>query len=410
MSEIAAADVTTSPVRWPGLRTGLFVVVMLLLTVGGAVGEAYPVQADDRTYQGHALAVPPWPAFLLVALAAIVTVWRYRYPWPVLAATIATVGGFTALGYVNGAALLAPLVVLYAIAAVLPLRMAVLAAVTTLVPLAVLTAVFNPLGRFGGAFPVWPAVVAVALFAGIAVGNRRGRLAALQARAELAERTREDEARRRVDAERLRIARELHDIVAHTMSTINVQANAITYAHPGLPEPVRTALVAIKDGSKRGLGELRTILSVLRQVDEPESTQPTPGLRALDSLVTTMTAAGLPTVVHTAGADIELSAPVDLAAYRIVQESLTNALRHAAPATATVRLTVTASHLDIEVTDTGPGLDPVAPAETGGSGHGIQGMIERAAMLGGTLTAGPGPRGGFRVHACLPREAPWETR
>jgi signal transduction histidine kinase len=101
---------------------------------------------------------------------------------------------------------------------------------------------------------------------------------------------------------------------------------------------------------------------------------------------------------------------VDLAAYRIVQESLTNALRHAAPATATVRLAFTASHLDIEVTDTGPGLDPVAPGETGGSGHGIQGMIERAAMLGGTLTAGPGPHGGFRVHACLPREAPWETR
>ena len=385
------------------MRASLFVAVMLLLTVGGSFAEAHPFQPDEQTYQGHPLPVPPWPAYLLVGVAAVVTVLRYRYPWPTLAVAVAAVGGYTALGYVNGAALLAPLVVLYAVAAVSSPRAALLAAAVTLIPLAVLTAVFNPLGTFGGAFPVWPAVVAAALFAGVAVGNRRGRLAGFQARAELAERTREDEARRRVDAERLRIARELHDVVAHTMSTINVQANAITYAHPNLPESVREAIASIRDGSKRGLGELRTILAVLRQVDEPESTRPTPGLSALDSLVATMTTAGLPITVHTTGIAPELPAPVDLAAYRIIQESLTNALRHASPASAVIRLDYAPACLDIEVTDTGPGSTDHPGA--GGSGHGILGMTERATALGGTLSTGSGPRGGFRVHARLPLEA-----
>jgi signal transduction histidine kinase len=384
------------------VRAVLFVIVMLLLTVGGSYGESHPFQPDEQTYQGHPLPAPPWPAYVLVGIAAVVTVLRYRYPWPTLAVTVAAVGGYTALGDVNGAALLAPLVVLYAIAAVSPLRGALVATAVTLIPLAVLTAVFNPLGTFGGTFPVWPAVVAVALFAGIAAGNRRGRLAGLRARAELAERTREDEARRRVDAERLRIARELHDVVAHTMSTINVQANAITYAHPDLPESVRAAIGSIKDGSKRGLGELRTILAVLRQADETESTHPTPGLNALDSLITTMTTAGLPTTVHTTGDARELPAPTDLAAYRIIQESLTNALRHASPATATIRLDYTPDCLDIEVTDTGPGATDRSGSD--GGGHGIRGMTERATALGGTLSTGTGPRGGFRVHARFPLE------
>jgi signal transduction histidine kinase len=207
-----------------------------------------------------------------------------------------------------------------------------------------------------------------------------------------------------VDAERLRIARELHDVVAHTMSTINVQANAIGYAHPDLPEPVRAAVASIKEGSKRGLGELRTILSVLRQVDEPESTRPTPNLSALDTLIATMNTAGLPTTMHTTGHARLLPAPVELAAYRIIQESLTNALRHASPATATVRLDFADNHLDVEVTDTGPGKTD--QPETGGSGHGIRGMVERATALGGTLNTGPGRRGGFRVQARLPWGSP----
>jgi signal transduction histidine kinase len=201
----------------------------------------------------------------------------------------------------------------------------------------------------------------------------------------------------------LRIARELHDVVAHTMATINVQAGALAYACPDLPTPAVAALTAIKDASKRGLGELRTILSVLRQADEEEPTHPTPGLSALDSLVQMMSPAGLPTTVQITGTRRALPAQVDLAAYRIIQESLTNALRHAAPATATVHLTYHDTALDAEITDTG--LGPTTNA-TAGSGHGLRGMTERANALGGTLTAGPDPHGGFRVHAHLPTGTP----
>ncbi|WP_020658975.1 sensor histidine kinase [Amycolatopsis benzoatilytica] len=385
--------------RW--LPATLFAVLMLLLTVGGSVGEARPLQPADQVYDGHPVPVPQWWAYLFVAIAALALAWRRSRPWPVLAVSVAGVAIYTALGYVNGAALLAPLVALYTVSALSPVREAVLAAIATVVPLGVLTAVFNPLGTFGGAFPVFPVTAGLALATGIAVANRRGRISALEARAELAERTRDEEARRQVDAERLRIARELHDVVAHTMSTINVQAGAAAYAHPDLPEPVTQALAAIKDASKRGLGELRAILAVLRQADQDESTQPVPGLHALGALAETMTTAGLPTTVRTTGAEAPLPAPVDLAAYRIIQESLTNALRHAAPASATVTLVYTDRHLDIEVTDTGPG-----PSSATGTGHGIRGMSERAAAAGGSLTTGPGRRGGFRVHAHLPRETP----
>jgi signal transduction histidine kinase len=391
----------TAPV-WPRLPTPLFVAVMLVVVVGGSIGEAHPIQPGHETYQGYPLPDPPWPAYLLVTFAALITVWRYVRPWWVLAGTVLAVSVYTVLGYFNGAAVLAPLVTLYAIALVKPLRQAILAGIVTLVPLTVLTAVFNPFGTFGGSFPVIPPVVAVAVCAGIAVASRLGQLAALRARAELAERGREDEARRQVDAERLRIARELHDVVAHTMSTINVQAAALGYAHPDLPEPALTALASIKASSKRGLGELRAILSVLRQVDDTDDVQPVPGLDALDSLVATMRTAGLPTEVVIDGDRRDLPAAIDLAAYRIVQESLTNALRHAAPATATVRLGYTRTHLDIDVSDTGPG--PGATGNSEGAGHGLRGMTERATAVGGTLTSGAGPGGGFRVHAHLPLE------
>jgi signal transduction histidine kinase len=376
------------------VRGWLFVAGVLVLTVGGSLGEAYPIQPDDKVFQGHPVPVPPWWAFLLVGVATVALAWRRTHPWWVLGGSIAAVGVYTALGYVNGAALLAPLIALYTITVLSPLKQALLATAVTVVSLGALTAVFNPLGTFSGTFPVFPVTALLALVAGIAVANRRGRVAALEARAE-------EEARRRVDAERLRIARELHDVVAHTMSTINVQAGAVMYANPGLPEPAAQALAAIKNASKRGLGELRAILSVLRQVDEAEPTHPVPGLSALGSLVETMSAAGLPTDVRTSGSERALPAPVDLAAYRIVQESLTNALRHAAPASATVRLDFGDTHLDIEVTDTGPG-----PGAAGGSGHGLRGMTERATAIGGTLTAGPGPRGGFRVFAHLPVVTP----
>jgi signal transduction histidine kinase len=243
------------------------------------------------------------------------------------------------------------------------------------------------------------ALVAVAALAGIAAANRRRYLQEVQARTELVQRTQQEATRRSVDAERLRIARELHDVVAHTMSTINVQAGVAAYVAEDLPAATADALAAIKTASKDALRELRAILTVLRQADELEPNQPQPGLGRLDALVAGVTAAGLPTTVVTTGERPPALPPaVDLAAYRIVQESLTNAIRHAGPATATVHVNYSQHDLRLRITDTGAG-----PASDGtSSGHGLIGMRERATATGGALVFGPGHDGGFAVTARLP--------
>jgi Histidine kinase len=245
----AAAGYPPTRRRWrppPLVGDVLVAAVMTVVTLIGSTGESHPSQPTDRGVNGHLVPAAPWPAYLLVGAAAVVLLWRRRYPVPVLAVSVACVAAYGALGYENGAALLAPLVALYAASVALPVRRAVLVAVAAFVVLAVPTAVANPFGPFGGAFVLLPELVAVALLAGLAVGNRRAYIVALATRAELAERTREDEARRRVDAERLRIARELHDVVAHTMATINVQAGVAAHVVPDLPEAAATALRAIK--------------------------------------------------------------------------------------------------------------------------------------------------------------------
>jgi signal transduction histidine kinase len=400
--------------RWLRLFTADVVVaaLMTVTTVLGAIGESYPRQPIDKVSHGHLTPVAPWPAYFLVAVAGVVLVWRHRRPVAVLVASGSAVLLYTALGYVNGAALLDPVVALYAVAAtartpptpggVATTRRALIAAAATLVALMSVTAAFNPFGTFGGGFDLIPGLVAAALFAGLATANRRAYVQAMQQRAEVAERTREEEARRRVDAERLRIARELHDVVAHTMATINVQAGVAAHVSRDLPEPVANALALIRDASKNGLRELRAILAVLRQVDDTEPTAPTPTLDQLDTLVATARSAGLPTTLTICGTRRTLTADVELTAYRIVQESLTNAIRHAGSATAAVQLNFGEQQLDIDVIDTGAGT----VSSSDGPGHGLVGMRERAIAVGGTLDAGPRRDGGFRVEAHLPVGSP----
>jgi signal transduction histidine kinase len=212
-------------------------------------------------------------------------------------------------------------------------------------------------------------------------------------RADEAERTREEEFRRRATEERLRIARELHDVLAHKISLINVQAGAALHRRD--PEQAYAALGAIKDASKDTLRELRTTLGVLRQVDEEQPLGPAPSLERLGDLVDQTQEAGLPVKLTVSGERTALPSPVDLAAYRIVQEALTNAVRHAGSATATVLVRYDSERVVVEVCDDGCGIG--AP-----EGNGIRGMRERAATLGGTLAAGPRPGGGFLVRASLP--------
>jgi YD repeat-containing protein len=209
-----------------------------------------------------------------------------------------------------------------------------------------------------------------------------------------------------VDEERLRIARELHDVVAHTMATINVQAGVAAHVLADRPDAAAQALNSIKAASKDGLRELRAILNVLRQADDADLTQPAPGLAQLDTLIAGTAQAGLATSLRVTGEARPLPAAADLAAYRIVQESLTNAIRHAGPATATVSLSYDDAGLRIEVADTGRGSGASHAAGSEGSGHGLIGMRERAASVGGVVQAGPAAEGGYRVTARLPLDGP----
>jgi signal transduction histidine kinase len=205
----------------------------------------------------------------------------------------------------------------------------------------------------------------------------------------------------KVAEERLRIARELHDVVAHNISLINVQAGVALHLMDAKPEQARTALTAIKQASKEALVELRSVLGVLRQVDQGEPRHPTPGLARLDELVERTRLAGLAVDLEIDGERAPLPPAVDVAAYRIIQEALTNVLKHSGSANATVKLGFTPGLFTVEVSDAGRGADLDAIAN---GGSGLAGMRERISALGGELTVGQAPAGGFRVRADIPLE------
>jgi signal transduction histidine kinase len=250
-------------------------------------------------------------------------------------------------------------------------------------------------------------VLALAVMLGDTVRSRRALAAETADRLRLAQEERETETARRLAEERLRIARELHDTVAHSMATITVQAGSALHVldngQRGNPPPaVRAALIAIRDTGKSVLADIRVTLGQLRgdgrDVDAAEIR--TAGLDRLPALSDAVRAAGAPVSVSIEGEQVPLEPGVDHAAYRILQESLTNVLRHAGPqASAMVRLRYAPGALTIEVTDDGS----APPAGAGdGLGHGLTGMAERVAAVGGELTARPRPGGGFEVRATLP--------
>lgn len=212
-------------------------------------------------------------------------------------------------------------------------------------------------------------------------------------------RNRQEEARNRATEERLRIARELHDALGHHLSLVNVQAGVALHINEELPEQARSALEAIREASKEALTELRSVLDILRQSDEQAPRSPTPSIGRLNGLVSQAQAAGLTIRTEIVGDARPLPFGVDVAAFRIVQEALTNVSRHAREAKARIRITYGERDLTVQVDDDGH----AAPQHTKpGAGRGILGMRERAAALGGELEAGPRPEGGFRVRARLP--------
>jgi signal transduction histidine kinase len=215
---------------------------------------------------------------------------------------------------------------------------------------------------------------------------------------------REAERRRILAEERTRIARELHDVVAHTVSVIVVQAAAAEDVFDVRPERAREALGGIQTAARTALAELRTLLQTMRPADLDEPNAPQPGLDQLDSLAAPLRAAGLEVVLRTEGSAEPMPAGVDLSAYRIVQESLTNTLRHAHATRADVTVRYAPLALQLEIVDDGTARHS-GGAATSGARHGIVGMRERARLLGGTLDAGPIPQGGFQVRAHLPLTA-----
>ncbi len=236
--------------------------------------------------------------------------------------------------------------------------------------------------------------VVAAIAAGSVSRNRRAYLQEADRRVREAEHGREEEARRRAGEERLRIARELHDVLGHNVSLINVQAAAALHGLKKRPEDAERALRTIKDTSKETLRELRTTLGVLRQVDEDAPTAPADSLGRIDALVA---ASGLAVRTELSGPLDGVPVEVDLAATRIIREALTNVSRHSGTKEATLSISNTSGNIMIRVEDDGPGA-----VFTEGSGYGLQGMRERATALGGRLDAGPRPQGGFQVVAELP--------
>jgi signal transduction histidine kinase len=243
-------------------------------------------------------------------------------------------------------------------------------------------------------------LVASLLLLAEAVRSREAWSAEVAERLRRAEAEREREAERRVEQERLRIARELHDVLAHTIAVIGVQAGVASEALADAPEEAGAALRTIREKSREATGEVRAALDLLREPEGETPRAPAPGLAQLEELV--VAAAELQVELSVTGAARPLPAAVDLTAYRIVQESLTNVIRHAEAGEATVSIHYEPDAVVVEVDDDGRGS--TNGAATAADGHGLAGMRERAAALGGRLEAGPVPHrgGGFRVRAWLP--------
>jgi signal transduction histidine kinase len=337
-------------------------------------------------------------AVVLMVAACAVLVLRRLYAVPVLAAVFGLVLVYFSLGYPNGPVWLT-LVVAFFGAVVEGYRLAAVAVGVigfgSIPWLGYLIRHQKPsaVGMLGGA--AWIIVLAGA---GEVVRIRRERAAE-------AIRVREEEARLRASEERLRIARELHDSLGHYLSLISVQSAVALSLNTGLPEQAHEALVAVKEASREGLRELRSALAVLRTDGEPVPRAPTLTLARLNELVARTASAGLRVRSQTQGQARELPFGVDVAAYRIVQEALTNVAKHAGPATADVTVTYRQDDVTIQVDDDGKlaaSLAPGGPVPGSTRGSGLAGMRERVTALGGELHAGPRPGGGFRVRARLP--------
>jgi signal transduction histidine kinase len=382
------------------------------LFVDGVLAAAVALLGIQALVRGPWIQLPAY--FLLVAAVAV------RRKVPATAFCIGVVGG--AIQVSGGEAFhaaplpsdIAMLVLLYSVAAYRPRKASVAALLVCLAGSSVAVLAWMSRGGPGQDFPVRFAF-ATALFGGFSLlawvlGDsmryRRGYYAALEDKAARLEAERHAQAKIAAAAERARIARELHDIVAHHVSVMVVQADGARYALRTDSGRAETALTAISDTGRQALTEMRKLLGVLRSAGEQSGLAPVPGLGELRELLDQARAAGLEVSYTLTGTPRELPEGAELAAYRVVQESLTNTRKHGGlAATAAVTLRYEPDGLTVEVTDDGIASPYDEPA-----GHGLAGMRERIAMYGGTVQAGPLPGGGFGVTAHLPCPSAAEAR
>jgi signal transduction histidine kinase len=341
--------------------------------------------------------------YLAVAAVFIALPWRRRYPEATLAVILAGFVALSALGF-KGPAALALMLTTYTVAATSN-RDRSRIALAVVVSGALLAAIVDPGGPITGNLISNPLTVLVAWVVGDNVRNRRDYARGQAERAAEREREREERIRRAAADERLRIARELHDVVAHSMSIIAVQSGVGRMVIDSQPEEARKALQVIETTSRQALHEMRLLLGVLRRPDEANSVLgPAPTLSDLDALLGQAAQSGVVVRLRQEGVRRDLPPGVDLSAYRIIQEALTNIVRHVGPATAEVVIGYRAGEVEIEVSDDG-GHRPVSAGIGAGAnsgGQGLVGMRERVALFGGDLAAGAVKGGGFRVTARLP--------
>ncbi|MFI5755383.1 sensor histidine kinase [Streptomyces sp. NPDC051569] len=364
---------------------------------GGPVGPGGGPHFGTRT--------PSALSVLLMVLGAASLVLRRRGPRPVLLCAVAVTVVELITSRPPAPVILCVVIALYSVAARTDRPTTWRVGLATMTVLTAVAMIFSSGPWYAQENLAIFAWTGMASAAGDAVRSRRAFIDAIRERAERAERTREEEARRRVAEERLRIARDLHDVVAHHIALVNVQAGVASHVMDKRPDQAKEALAHVREASRSALNELRATVGLLRQSGDPAApTEPAPGLAYLDALLDTFRNAGLP-VAFAAAQEPDLPAAVDLAAYRIVQEALTNVRKHAGPgAVAEVSVVRVGSTVEITVLDNGQGNGDAEPPS--GGGHGLPGMRERVTALGGTLTAAPRFGGGFRTQAILPVKTP----